>query len=227
MAQPFDLDRMALTAEAVAVANDVGVTTTAYAAFSASQTGVLAHREARPGFRANCGGSIDPANRRIVGTSAEYLDFELSPDERTVAVSRLDPKLSTADMWLLDLARNVPTRFTVDPERRQRDLVARRRQNCLQEQPSRKHRAISETVERNRAGTAQVDPEDNMISSDWSRDGKSIVYTLQRQRTDSTSGCGRRRRCETAARRADAAECHARPPFAQWAVDGLRVGRIW
>ena len=38
-----DFNRMVLTAEAVPVANGVGATSTAYAAFSASQTGVLAH----------------------------------------------------------------------------------------------------------------------------------------------------------------------------------------
>ena len=43
MAQPFDLNRMSITGEAVAVAGDVGATTTGYAAFSASHTGVIVH----------------------------------------------------------------------------------------------------------------------------------------------------------------------------------------
>jgi hypothetical protein len=106
---------MATTGKAVAVANGVGATATANAAFSASHTGVLAHAK-----QIGLSGELqwlDRSGKRLgsVGTPAEYLDVELSPDERTVAVSRVDPKLNTADIWLLDLARNLPTRFTVDP----------------------------------------------------------------------------------------------------------------
>ena len=133
MAQPFDLNRLALTGEARAIAAGVGSTSTAYAAFSVSQTGVLAHAK-HIGLRGELrwfdrsGTDGGPA-----GEPAEYIDFELSPDDGTVAVSRLDPELNTADVWLLDLARSLSTRFTVDPVTRcQRNMVAGSRTRYLQ-----------------------------------------------------------------------------------------------
>lgn len=41
--------------------------------------------------------------------------MRLSPDEKQLAVSRLDLQAGSADIWLVDLARNTPSRFTFDP----------------------------------------------------------------------------------------------------------------
>ncbi len=39
----------------------------------------------------------------------------LSPDEKRLAVTRIDPQFGTRDIWLFDLARGTPARFTFDP----------------------------------------------------------------------------------------------------------------
>ena len=89
-----------------------------------------------------------------VGAPAEYLDFELSPDERTVAVSRVDPALHTADVWLLDPARNVSTRFTLDP---QNDASALWSPDggriAFRSNRHGQHRDLPETIEWNGSGT--------------------------------------------------------------------------
>jgi Tol biopolymer transport system component len=46
---------------------------------------------------------------------ADYVNFRISPDGRRVAVTRVDQKSSTTDIWLLDVERNVQTRFTSHP----------------------------------------------------------------------------------------------------------------
>jgi Tol biopolymer transport system component len=185
MAQPFDLDRLATTGEPVAVANDVGMTTTGYATFSASQTGVLAY--ARPiGIQGELrwfDRSGTPAG--TVGTAGEYLDFEISPDERSVAASRVDPQISTADVWLFDLARNVPTRFTVDSKN---DASAMWSPDGSTVVFRTNRRGMTDLFQKRASGTepekALVEANANLISSDWSADGKWIVYT----RTASTTG---------------------------------------
>jgi serine/threonine protein kinase len=115
-AQPFDVAQPAATGEPVAIAEGVGATTTGYSAFSVSRTGVLVHARPIP-VRGQLrwfdrAGSPGP----LVGDAAEYLDFELSPDERSLALSRIDESgLTSADLWLVDLSRNVSTRLTTDP----------------------------------------------------------------------------------------------------------------
>ncbi len=178
MAQVFDVDRMSISGEAVAVGGDVGVTSTAYAAFSASHTGVIGHVRniALPGDlrwfdrSGNAAGSV--------GTPGEYLDFELSPDERFVALSRVDPKLKSADVWLLDLARNVTTKFTTDPMTEASALWSPDGGRIVFR--SNRH-GNSELYLKRSSGTEAeqpvLDPGANLIASDWSLDGKSIVYT--------------------------------------------------
>jgi Tol biopolymer transport system component len=82
-------------------------------AFSVSQTGVLAYRPV--------GGTelvwFDRNGRRLaaVGSPGRYGNPALSPDERHLAVARFDPDRGTSDVWVIELARNVMSRFTFDP----------------------------------------------------------------------------------------------------------------
>lgn len=45
----------------------------------------------------------------------DYVNFRLSPDEQRLALSRVDPAVGSADLWLADLQKHVLTRFTFDP----------------------------------------------------------------------------------------------------------------
>jgi eukaryotic-like serine/threonine-protein kinase len=45
----------------------------------------------------------------------DYLSFTLSPDGRRVAISTIDPRTATPDVWVLDLARGSQERLTFDP----------------------------------------------------------------------------------------------------------------
>ena len=50
-----------------------------------------------------------------VAALAEYLDFELSPDERTLAFSRVDDVQTLGDVWTLNLERRLATPITNNP----------------------------------------------------------------------------------------------------------------
>jgi serine/threonine protein kinase/Tol biopolymer transport system component len=184
MAQRIDLDRMVMVGDATAVARNVGTTTTAYAAFSGSRAGVVAHASpiALPGQLQ----WFDRSGRAlgVVGTPVEYLDFELASDERTLAVSRVDPGVRTADVWLIDLSRNVTTRFTTDPSN---DASALWSPDGSRVVFRSNRNGNTEIYEKRSSGTeperAILDPGTNLISSDWSADGKWIAFTKTSQTT--------------------------------------------
>src|SRR5207253_3019337 len=86
-----------------------------HSAFSVSNAGVLAHREAA-GFRRQLVW-IDRTGKRVgtVGTVDDGAGAgpELSPDGGRVALTRTVQ--ANGDVWLVDLHRAVQTRFTFDP----------------------------------------------------------------------------------------------------------------
>ena len=118
MAQRFDPERLALQGEARPVVDNVTVLTgAAKAVFSASRTGVLV---AQVGAAVDLGAQLDWTDRagKTLGTLADraaYDEVSVSPDGRNVAVSAIDLKAGTHDIWICDVARNLKTRFTFDP----------------------------------------------------------------------------------------------------------------
>src|SRR5512143_2963052 len=117
-AQPFDAERMAMTGEAlpVAEAEDIGLLgAPPLGVFSASENGVLAF-----GRFTGAGSSelawFDRAGKKaVLGDRAGYADVEISPDGRRTAVTVFDSALKTRDLWIFDLARGLRTRLTFDP----------------------------------------------------------------------------------------------------------------
>jgi Tol biopolymer transport system component/tRNA A-37 threonylcarbamoyl transferase component Bud32 len=117
MAQPFDEKSLQLTGDAFPIAEhlqfDVAGTR---AIFSVSENGVLAFQS----------GTARGNNRLIwfdrsgkqtgqIGEPGFYAQPRLSPDGQKLAVIIFDTQAGSTDIWLYELARNVPTRFTFDP----------------------------------------------------------------------------------------------------------------
>ena len=50
-----------------------------------------------------------------LGEPGEWLHVELSPDERSVAAERMDPRTGAGAIWTFDVARNVAQRLTPEP----------------------------------------------------------------------------------------------------------------
>ena len=117
MAQPFDASRLELTGEAFPVAEQVGLNTASRVShFTVSESDVLVYESG--GETANSQLAwYDRAGKQIstVGPPGNYFSIGLSPDEKRVAVERLEK--GSGDIWLIDMARNTPTRFTFDPAR--------------------------------------------------------------------------------------------------------------
>lgn len=116
MAQAFDANGLHLAGEPSPVAEHVAFNLAlGRAAFSASETGVLAFRTG--------GGQIDQPlwfdrggkQMGALGSAGLYFTLALSPDERRAAVDLTGTQTGTTDIWLFDLARGIPSRFTTDP----------------------------------------------------------------------------------------------------------------
>ncbi len=176
LAQPFDLGKLELTGEPFPIVDDVaaGGGVASNADFSASNNGVLV-------FRGGVGGSrnklawVDRAGRLLneVGGVADYGSIALSPDERRVAA---DAGPGASDVWILESARDVTTRFTFDaagdfwpvwsPDGSRVAFASDRGgPPSIYVKPATGARAESLLA----AGEIEIEP------SDWSRDGRYIA----------------------------------------------------
>ena len=117
LAQSFDSDRLVLSGQPTPIASGVGRSSRGHAAVSVSRTGTIAYagatlRTGRLTWFDRNGNALG-----TVGADGEhdYADFRLSRDEKRLAVSVVDPKLSTPDIWLFDLGRGGASRLTFGP----------------------------------------------------------------------------------------------------------------
>jgi Tol biopolymer transport system component/predicted Ser/Thr protein kinase len=118
VAQPFDTGKLALSGVPITIAEQVQ--RTAFGAplgsFTVSDQ-VLAYRTGAGarGFPTELTW-FDRSGKALgrVGQRADYGDVSISPDGMKAVVSMLDPGTGR-DLWIFDLRRGVPTRFTTDP----------------------------------------------------------------------------------------------------------------
>jgi eukaryotic-like serine/threonine-protein kinase len=118
LAQPFDAKRLRLTGDPVRLAEDVtNVPRSGRAAFDVSQTGVLVYRTGQPSDTIFALSWFDRKGNPLdaAGEPGPYRQMRLSPDDKRLAVSRLDSKTSAWDIWTLDLSNHILTRLTFDP----------------------------------------------------------------------------------------------------------------
>jgi Tol biopolymer transport system component len=109
MAQPFDLRRLDLAGDAVLIAQEVS-----QADFSASVTGTLIYRSGGAVFGLGQLAIFDRQGK-ILGMAGEpgnYRFVAFSPDGKRVAATRISQ--FSQNLWMMDLARGISTRFTFD-----------------------------------------------------------------------------------------------------------------
>jgi Tol biopolymer transport system component len=181
VAQPFDAGRLTLSGEAVPVAERVQQTLIGApsAAFSVSDR-VLAYRTGIGvrGFPMQLNW-FDRSGKVIgtVGERADYSDVQLSPDGTRVAVSEQDPGTGR-DIWIFDLARGIPTRFTSDPADEFSSVWSPDGSQIIFSSRRRGHFDLYQKASSGAGATQDVlvDDRDKWPMS-WSSDGRFIVYT--------------------------------------------------
>jgi Tol biopolymer transport system component len=117
LAQPFDLKKLQLTGEPFPVAEQVGRmgTFAALSLFSVSDNGALAYRSSGSSELQLAWYNRDGKRLQAAGEKGIYRQIVLSPDEKRLAIERLDPKGGLADVWLLELTSGILSRVTFDP----------------------------------------------------------------------------------------------------------------
>ena len=148
--------------------------------FSAAAEGRLAYL---PGSGATLSSLVwyERTGERLdaVGNPDNFVDVALSADETTAAVS-LGEDLSTTDIWLYDLARNLPTRFT----------FAREFDGVPLWSPDDEHIAFTSNSSGSfgifRKAVSGLEQPESLVDTDlldmprsWSLDGRSLLYVAQ------------------------------------------------
>ena len=179
MAQPFDANKLLLTGEPFPLAEQVGFNAIlGLSSFSVSDNGVLAYMTGifgggQPAFSDRQGKFLGS-----VATPGESFNIFFSPDEKRVAAAISYPQSGARNIWILDTVRGAPTRFTFDaaddflpiwsPDGSRIAFVSDRdgAGNFFQKSASG-------------AGNEELLLKTNERKwlSDWSRDGRFIIYT--------------------------------------------------
>ena len=178
MAQPFNPDRLQLTSEMFPVAEEVGERgNQGNAAFSASDNGVLAYSSGgNLGILSREMAWVDRTGKRlgIAGQPGPISNPALSPDEKRISFGAAQKQGNRFDLWLLDVARGVPSRFTFRSDGADdgiwspdgSTIVFGSNATSIYRKPA------------NGAGKEELllAGGTNDRPSDWSRDGKFVVY---------------------------------------------------
>src|SRR5262249_6587078 len=114
-AQAFDFERQELSGNPFPVAEQVAFDPTTYAAGVSATSGIVAYRTGSAGVTRQLTW-LDRSGKSVgvIGApdTAGLNDVELSPSGNRVAVARVVN--GNTDVWLIDVARGQPTRFTFD-----------------------------------------------------------------------------------------------------------------
>jgi serine/threonine protein kinase len=193
LGQTLDTPHLELRGEPFTVAEHVGRSTGFNIGASASGTGMLAYAAAvlqrgRLTWFDRAGHSLNS-----VGVEGDYSDFRLSPNGQTLAASLVDPKAWNPDIWLIDLVRGGPSRFTVgsalsaapvwSPDGAR--IVFRTNRNGQTELYAKSaggggnEEAVLTFETQHAAGIDSP----NLVCSDWSPDGRYVIGSVPQQTT--------------------------------------------
>jgi Tol biopolymer transport system component len=174
MAQAMDPKTYALSSEPISVADRVE-------GISVSNNGTLAYRTG------DAGGNVqlmwfdrEGKPEGTVGPPGVYNDLAISPDGKRVAVTRFDSAGGTLDLWMIDIERGVPSRFTSDPGMDWEPVWSPDSRTVAFTSDRVKGINAIYTKDANNVGTEQpLIPlgNDSQHTKDWSPDGKLLIIT--------------------------------------------------
>src|SRR2546425_666479 len=119
-----------------------------------------------------------------VGQGGEYFNISFSPEEKRVAAAISDPLSGARDIWLLDIARGTPTRFTFDPAE---DFLPIWSPDGSRIVFASDRDGAGNLYQKSASGAGNEEllfkMSERKWPSDWPRDGRFIIYTNFNQKT--------------------------------------------
>ena len=177
LAQRFDAGNLRTQGDPSPLAEDIALNANR-AAFWASDAGLFVYRSGN-----NYGNAklvwIGRDGKRLesAGPEDSYDSLRFSPEGKRVAVGRHD-SAGYDDIWLLEFGRGVFTRFTFDPRDDRNPAWS---PDSGQIAFSSNRSGFFQLYQKDSAGAGQDEQltggPDNKILSDWSRDGRYLLYT--------------------------------------------------
>ena len=181
VAQAFNLRTLSLEGDAVPVADQIalGGLSGRTGAFSVSENGVLAYQSATAEIRTQLTW-FDRAGQQAgtVSSPGDLGDLDLSPNHEQATVSVLDAARRSRDIYTVDLARGVRTRFTFEPTDEQASVWSPDNARIIF---NARPKGYFDLYERDAAGVAGAElllaDTRNKAPLSWSPDGKSLLYS--------------------------------------------------
>jgi Tol biopolymer transport system component len=185
MAQPFDGEKGQALGDAVPVAAGISLTSNVvYAPVTASESGLLIY-ERGGAVSGNTQLVLYDRSGKVLETTAKGSIFQpaFSPDRKRMAYTQLNP--AGSDLWIWDLAHKSEQRFATDPAFGEVPIWSPTGDRLLFE--SNRAGGIQNLYLRASSGVGQDEPllvsETRKTPSQWSRDGRFIVYSEVNSKT--------------------------------------------
>ena len=178
VAHRFDADKLELMGEPIPIAEDVGFDATSYQGyFSASEDGVVVHHSGSAGLTQLTWVDRTGKQLGLIGEPADQGDLELSPDDSRLAFRRVDNRTGSISLWLIDIARGMPSRFTFEKTTDFSPIWSpdggRIVFSSLRDGPPNLYQKVSSSAGNDEPLIKSLTAK---ISFDWSRDGRYILY---------------------------------------------------
>jgi serine/threonine protein kinase len=180
LAQPFNPKKLELSGNPVPIAEGVQYDAAFFrAAFSVSENGTLIYRQGQTNVEQRLKW-IDREGKEVsvVGDPASYQNISLSPSGDKVGVSIADPKSGTSDIWIVDLKRNLKTRFTFSPTS-ELGMIWSPDGNNIVYSTAPKGNIFDLFIKPSAGSGAEqllLSSDQHKVPSDWSRDGRYIAF---------------------------------------------------
>jgi hypothetical protein len=181
MGQSFDARTLQLSGEPFPVAEPLGYSySNSNSSASVSENGALVYLGDAPSSRQLVWFDRSGKRQETVGPPGEMNDIVLSRDGKRLAIQRFVE--GNFDIWLMDLARGVPSRFTFDASTEDNPLWSPDGNQVVFSSGAGNaddlfnlYRKIS-----NGAGTAEMllQTDTGKEGTDWSNDGRFIIFQL-------------------------------------------------
>ncbi|HUK12905.1 MAG TPA: protein kinase [Thermoanaerobaculaceae bacterium] len=180
MARPFDAGRQELTGEALPVAELVSNPESyRLGRFTVSQDGTLVYLAGQPVRGQVSWLSANGAEVGTVGEPASIIgSIRLSPNGQILAEPVQDPQSKNVDIWLVDLARGVRTRFTFEPTEDDSPVWSPDGSRIVWSSNAKGNLDLY-VKSSSGAGDGEMlfASDSDKAATDWSRDGRFITFT--------------------------------------------------